>query len=175
MRKKGGGMDIGGGKSWFILFDIWSWQFAQELLSTFSTSLGEVALVPSTGGVFIIDITHVVVSTTHTSTQSDGGVLLLTLQDERNIPPTTQTTRLWDRKVDGGFPGMYIYIIVLMRLFFSFLSPSVLPFPFFSAMSIREIYQFIKITNLRSFSMQKPNPSKNLFGISLILRGTWGM
>lgn len=76
--------------------------------------------MPSTGGVFIIDITHVVVSTTHTSTQSDGGVLLLTLQDERNIPPTTQTTRLWDRKVDGGFPGMYIYIIVLMRLFFFF-------------------------------------------------------
>ena len=100
-------MDIGGKKSWFILFDIWLWQFAQELLSTFSTSLGEVALVPSTGGVFVIDITHVVVSTTHTSTQSDGGVLSLTLKDERNIPQTTQTTRLWDRKVDGGFPGMY--------------------------------------------------------------------
>lgn len=59
------------------------------------------------GGVFIIDITHVVVvvgptdtdtDTDTTSTQSGGG---------SNIPSTKQiTTRLWDRKVDGGFPGM---------------------------------------------------------------------
>lgn len=33
-------------------------QFAQELLSTFSTSLGEIALIPSTGGVFIVDLTY---------------------------------------------------------------------------------------------------------------------
>ncbi|KAK0623032.1 Rdx type Seleno protein, partial [Immersiella caudata] len=30
--------------------------FAQELLSTFSTSLGEVALQPTTGGIFIVSI-----------------------------------------------------------------------------------------------------------------------
>lgn len=95
--------------------------------------------MPSTGGVFVIDITHVVVSTTHTSALSDGGVLSLTLQDERNIPPTTQTTRLWDRKIDGGFPGMNIYFIFLMRLFF-FLPPFS-PSPFFSVISKRDIYQ----------------------------------
>lgn len=89
------------------------WQFAQEILSTFSNSIGEVALVPSTGGVFVIDITHIVVAIptgtddtdNTTSTQSGaggggGGAL-------SNIPSTKQiTTRLWDRKVDGGFPGM---------------------------------------------------------------------
>lgn len=82
------------------------WQFAQELLSTFSNSLGEVALVPSTGGVFVIDLTHVViVPTDATSTQSSGGRVL------SNIPSTKQTTtRLWDRKVDGGFPGKPSYI-----------------------------------------------------------------
>ena len=115
------------------------WQFAQELLSTFSTSLGEVALVPSTGGVFVIDITHVVVPTTHTSTQSDGGVLSLPLQDERKIPPTTQITRLWDRKVDGGFPGMsyishsfYSYWVFFSFFFFP-------PFPHFSIIEKRDV------------------------------------
>lgn len=91
-------------------FFLMMWQFAQELLSTFSNSIGEVALVPSTGGVFVIDITHVVVvvptdtdiDTDTTSTQSGGGGRVLS-----NIPSTKQTTtRLWDRKVDGGFPGM---------------------------------------------------------------------
>lgn len=90
------------------------WQFAQELLSTFSTSIGEVALVPSTGGVFVIDITHVVVSTDtndrddSTSTQSGGGggggTVLSNIQSTKQI-----TTRLWDRKVDGGFPGMWSF------------------------------------------------------------------
>ncbi|OQD72980.1 hypothetical protein PENDEC_c017G00832 [Penicillium decumbens] len=55
--------------------------FAQELLSTFSTDLGEVALVPVTGGVFTVTIWHT----------PSGGV-------------TTQETLLWDRKRDGGFP-----------------------------------------------------------------------
>ncbi|KAL5598841.1 hypothetical protein BROUX41_003831 [Berkeleyomyces rouxiae] len=55
--------------------------FAQELLSTFATALGEVALQPSTGGVFIVSI-------------------------ECNMPDsaTTLSRVLWDRKVDGGFP-----------------------------------------------------------------------
>ncbi|KAK6081668.1 selenoprotein domain-containing protein [Seiridium cupressi] len=62
--------------------------FAQELLSTFSTSLGEVALQPSTGGTFVVTIQH---STPPTTTDT---------------PPeaTIQTKTLWDRKVDGGFP-----------------------------------------------------------------------
>ncbi|CAH0049156.1 unnamed protein product [Clonostachys solani] len=50
--------------------------YAQELLSTFSLALGEVALQPSTGGTFIVAIHH------------GGG--------ERKV--------LWDRRADGGFP-----------------------------------------------------------------------
>ncbi|KAI8273324.1 hypothetical protein K4K60_011014 [Colletotrichum sp. SAR11_57] len=55
--------------------------FAQELLSTFSTSLGEVALQPSTGGTFTVTLTH----------QPPGAA-------------TTSSTILWDRKTEGGFP-----------------------------------------------------------------------
>ncbi|KAJ5509712.1 hypothetical protein N7527_011855 [Penicillium freii] len=57
--------------------------FAQELLSTFSTDLGEVALVPKTGGVFTVTIWH--------GAMIDGEI-------------TTQESILWDRKRDGGFP-----------------------------------------------------------------------
>ncbi|TDZ23658.1 hypothetical protein Cob_v002922 [Colletotrichum orbiculare MAFF 240422] len=57
--------------------------FAQELLSTFSTSIGEVALQPSTGGTFTVTLTYVSPS----SASSE---------------PTT--TILWDRKTEGGFP-----------------------------------------------------------------------
>ncbi|KAK7418811.1 hypothetical protein QQX98_003673 [Neonectria punicea] len=53
--------------------------YAQELLSTFSTALGEVALQPSTGGTFTVSITHASLA-------------------------TTTTTVLWDRRTDGGFP-----------------------------------------------------------------------
>ncbi|KAK3388218.1 Rdx family-domain-containing protein [Sordaria brevicollis] len=56
--------------------------YAQELLSTFSTSLGEVALQPSTGGTFIVDIVY-------TNPTMDNEV---------------QNKTIWDRKTDGGFP-----------------------------------------------------------------------
>ena len=68
-------------------------QFAQELLSTFSTSLGEVSLVPSTGGVFTIDIVHAGSPSDPQAVSQEGQL-------------TTQTSRLWDRKTEGGFPGM---------------------------------------------------------------------
>lgn len=55
--------------------------YAQELLSTFSTGLGEVALQPSTGGTFIVSITH----------QAPGA-------------EAASTKILWDRREDGGFP-----------------------------------------------------------------------
>ncbi|EFQ28561.1 selT/selW/selH selenoprotein domain-containing protein [Colletotrichum graminicola] len=55
--------------------------FAQELLSTFSTSIGEVALQPSTGGTFVVTLTHL-----------PAGA------------ETASTTVLWDRKIEGGFP-----------------------------------------------------------------------
>ncbi|TPX21464.1 hypothetical protein DIZ76_015421 [Coccidioides immitis] len=56
--------------------------FAQELLSTFSTSLGEVALIPSTGGIFTVTLFH---------TSNAGSTIVETV--------------LWDRKTLGGFPG----------------------------------------------------------------------
>ncbi|EOO04394.1 putative selenoprotein w family protein [Phaeoacremonium minimum UCRPA7] len=59
-------------------------RFAQELLSTFSTSLGEVALQPATGGVFVVEIV---------SAMADG-----------DGQPSTQQKVLWDRQTDGGFP-----------------------------------------------------------------------
>ncbi|KAF7712546.1 Uncharacterized protein PECH_004087 [Penicillium ucsense] len=68
--------------------------FAQELLSTFGTDLGEVALVPVTGGVFTITIWHAVDADASASNQSDLA--------------TTQETLLWDRKSDGGFPEVKV-------------------------------------------------------------------
>lgn len=63
--------------------------YAQELLSTFSTALGEVALQPSTGGTFVVEILHAPQATpSSTSTTAT------------NIQPRV----LWDRKTDGGFP-----------------------------------------------------------------------
>ncbi|KAJ4391121.1 hypothetical protein N0V93_004736 [Gnomoniopsis smithogilvyi] len=68
--------------------------FAQELLSTFSTSLGEVALQPSTGGTFIVEIFH---QPSHPSTSSSSSPPLPS-------HPSIQATILWDRTKDGGFP-----------------------------------------------------------------------
>ncbi|BAE57950.1 Rdx family-domain-containing protein [Aspergillus flavus] len=59
--------------------------FAQELLSTFSTDLGEVALIPATGGIFTVTIYH-----------SSSEVV------------ETQETILWDRKTNGGFPEVKV-------------------------------------------------------------------
>ncbi|KAG8426986.1 hypothetical protein J3459_007653 [Metarhizium acridum] len=56
--------------------------FAQELLSTFSTSLGEVSLQPSTGGAFVVTIHH----------------------QPQDQAARAVSTVLWDRKADGGFP-----------------------------------------------------------------------
>ncbi|KAK7742049.1 hypothetical protein SLS53_004635 [Cytospora paraplurivora] len=58
--------------------------FAQELLSTFSTALGEVALQPSTGGTFVVEIFHAT--------------------DPSNPSANAQSRILWDRKAEGGFP-----------------------------------------------------------------------
>ncbi|KAL7901006.1 Rdx family domain-containing protein [Trichoderma sp. SZMC 28014] len=62
--------------------------YAQELLSTFSLSLGEVALQPSTGGTFIVTIYHPSASPSESPSN----------------PPSIQSTVLWDRKTDQGFP-----------------------------------------------------------------------
>lgn len=65
-------------------------QYAQELLSTFGTAIGEISLRPATGGIFVVTIEHL---------SGQAGSL------EKGGEGSTQVTRLWDRKSDGGFPG----------------------------------------------------------------------
>ncbi|KAF2031226.1 hypothetical protein EK21DRAFT_63476 [Setomelanomma holmii] len=60
--------------------------FGQELLSTFGTQLGEIALIPATGGLFTIELTYV-------PAKVDGG---------EKVGFTK--VLLWDRKEKGGFP-----------------------------------------------------------------------
>jgi selT/selW/selH-like putative selenoprotein len=67
--------------------------FAQELLSTFSTTIGEVALIPVAGGIFTVTLTHVPQSTGEEESSGGGGEV------------EAQTVLLWDRKAEGGFPG----------------------------------------------------------------------
>jgi predicted Rdx family selenoprotein len=55
--------------------------FGQELLSTFGNSIGEVALIPATGGLFTV---------------------LLTYQSATSAE--VQEVLLWDRKAEDGFP-----------------------------------------------------------------------
>ncbi|KFZ10035.1 hypothetical protein V502_08362 [Pseudogymnoascus sp. VKM F-4520 (FW-2644)] len=67
--------------------------FAQELLSTFSTDLGEVALQPATGGVFSIEIFYT--TTPSSTTQAENGTV---------TSMSVQSQLLWDRDTEGGFP-----------------------------------------------------------------------
>ncbi|SPQ22310.1 44020a29-f780-49b0-84ec-a1477d2ccf9b [Thermothielavioides terrestris] len=78
--------------------------YAQELLSTFSTSLGEVALQPGTGGVFVVEITTAAAATPTTATTAERGSID---QPDLTAPPSATSAVavvLWDRKRDGGFP-----------------------------------------------------------------------
>ena len=87
-------------------------QFAQELLSTFSTSLGEVALQPSTGGTFVVEILfssspsppYPPTTTTTTTTAADPEADPSSSTEEDGSNPRIQRRVLWDRHVDGGFP-----------------------------------------------------------------------
>ena len=60
--------------------------YGQELLSTFGTTIGEIALIPATGGLFTVHLTH-------SSQAVDAGA-----------NPQTQEVLIWDRKAEGGFP-----------------------------------------------------------------------
>ncbi|KAH8431766.1 SelT/SelW/SelH family protein [Aspergillus melleus] len=75
--------------------------FAQELLSTFSTDLQEVSLVPSTGGIFTVTIYHTITQSHPETSQShpDGG---------NQFQGQVTATQLWDRKTDGGFPEVKV-------------------------------------------------------------------
>ncbi|AEO69422.1 uncharacterized protein THITE_2119813 [Thermothielavioides terrestris NRRL 8126] len=77
--------------------------YAQELLSTFSTSLGEVALQPGTGGVFVVELTTASTNPTTATTAERAG----SDEPDPTAPPSAASAVpvvLWDRKRDGGFP-----------------------------------------------------------------------
>ena len=58
----------------------------QELLSTFGTSIGEIALIPATGGIFTVQLSY----------------LASSAHDQVVAVPSEAL--IWDRKRDGGFP-----------------------------------------------------------------------
>lgn len=59
--------------------------YAQELLQTFSSTIGEISLIPVTGGMFTITL----YTKAPTSEEAQSSV---------------KETLIWDRKRDGGFP-----------------------------------------------------------------------
>ncbi|KAI8937810.1 hypothetical protein NX059_005507 [Plenodomus lindquistii] len=67
--------------------------FGQELLSTFGTQIGEIALIPSTGGLFQVHLTYVPVK--EEDGEEEGG---------EDVEVKVQKVLLWDRKTEGGFP-----------------------------------------------------------------------
>lgn len=64
--------------------------FGQELLSTFGNNIGEIALIPATGGLFTVELTY------HTPDTTTEG------ENPGNREP--QHVLIWDRKTEGGFP-----------------------------------------------------------------------
>ena len=58
----------------------------QELLSTFGTSIGEIALIPATGGIFTVQLSYVPQHAPEENNSALSEVLI------------------WDRKSEGGFP-----------------------------------------------------------------------
>ncbi|KAI5375634.1 hypothetical protein CC77DRAFT_1090393 [Alternaria alternata] len=59
--------------------------FGQELLSTFGLQIGEIALIPATGGLFTVELTYLPPS-------------------EEGQKAEAKKVLLWDRKAKGGFP-----------------------------------------------------------------------
>ncbi|KAF2856889.1 hypothetical protein T440DRAFT_463111 [Plenodomus tracheiphilus IPT5] len=70
--------------------------FGQELLSTFGTQIGEIALIPSTGGLFQVHLTYVPVGVATAVEGGEGGKGQGKVEAQRVL--------LWDRKSEGGFP-----------------------------------------------------------------------
>ncbi|KAL1613035.1 hypothetical protein SLS60_001267 [Paraconiothyrium brasiliense] len=79
-----------------------------QLLSTFGTQIGEIALIPATGGIFTAEL----VSSTWIRCLPHHR---LTCVPQTYIPPSAsdgggdgkveaKTVLLWDRKTEGGFP-----------------------------------------------------------------------
>ncbi|KAL2863882.1 SelT/SelW/SelH family protein [Aspergillus lucknowensis] len=86
--------------------------FAQELLSTFGTDLGEVALIPRTGGIFRVTIFPSRSLSTATPTGSSAGAGAgAGLEGNGSGSGSDDSgtgTVLWDRKRDGGFPEVKV-------------------------------------------------------------------
>ena len=59
-------------------------------MQTFGTSLGEVALVPATGGRFVVTLFSAQPESSH--------------NDREQQSVEVKQTTIWDRSVDGGFP-----------------------------------------------------------------------
>ncbi len=70
-------------------------QYAQELLQTFGTSIGEVALLPVAGGTFTITMTFSANNRADADAQASPS--------SEGSAKVTDTV-IWDRKLDGGFP-----------------------------------------------------------------------
>jgi predicted Rdx family selenoprotein len=72
-------------------------------LQTFSASIGEVALIPVTGGIFTVTMIyapHSTLTTKISSTMLDKDLP----SPEATSPPQVVEMTIWDRKVDNGFP-----------------------------------------------------------------------
>jgi len=67
-----------------------SW-YLQELLSTFGMDLGEVALIPRTGGIFTVTVQKA--------------------ENEKEV-------LIWDRKREGGFPGKFFFFFFVSWIFY---------------------------------------------------------
>ncbi|KAI9740994.1 MAG: hypothetical protein M1834_002705 [Cirrosporium novae-zelandiae] len=74
--------------------------FAQELLSTFSLTLGEVSLIPSTSGTFIVTL----ITSTPSKSDNNDDDGKINNDNGRASEVRIQKHAIWDRKRDGGFP-----------------------------------------------------------------------
>jgi selT/selW/selH-like putative selenoprotein len=128
--------------------------FGQELLSTFGTTIGEIALIPATGGLFTVTLSYI---PQPIGEQRDG--------NKDSMQP--QTVLLWDRKAEGGFPGVSPSQVECSQLpspaspssdqlhFPNCTSPIALPILFES--------QF-ETSSMLTTHMQKPKSLSNAFG-----------
>jgi len=86
------------------------WQFAQELLSTFGTTIGEIALQPSTGGIFTVHLTYrppgrdAEATADPASRTRDKPADASTTAAAESPRQEVERVLLWDRKAEGGFP-----------------------------------------------------------------------
>ena len=72
--------------------------YGQELLSTFGTTIGEIALIPATGGVFTVQLTH------YPSSRSKSMENQSIIGTEVSKDAGVESILIWDRKTEAGFP-----------------------------------------------------------------------